>query len=109
MRAIQCTHTQTYPLWGCPAFGRTDDDRPTRKTLARFGYAHFESLRINEAGVGYRLGFNATGLGFSLDGGSYVESKPFSVGIGPAHSLGLEADILDGTIVSGSPFHEQVE
>ena len=74
----------------------------------RYGYAHFESLRIDEAGAGYRLGFNATGLPSPLEGDSYVESGAFTVGVGPAYRLELEEDILNGTIVSGSPFRDQV-
>lgn len=85
---------QTTHLRG-PAFGR-------------FGYAHFDSLYIKKAGVGYRLGFNATGLPSSLEGDSYVESDYFTVGIGPAYRLGMDDDILNGTIVSGSPFKDQV-
>lgn len=95
-----------------PAFPSSDRNRrlspPRPIELRRFGYAHFDSLRIKEAGVGYRLGFTATGLTSVLPGGSYVESEAFTVGVGPAYRLELERDILDGSIVSGSPFKEQV-
>ncbi|CAM9102436.1 unnamed protein product [Scytosiphon promiscuus] len=73
----------------------------------QYGYAYFNSLYINEAGVGYRLGFNATGLTTTFGGGSYVESSDFTVGVGPAYRLELEEDIFDGTILSGSPFEDQ--
>ncbi|CAM9692628.1 unnamed protein product, partial [Hapterophycus canaliculatus] len=73
----------------------------------RYGYAYFSSLYIKEAGIGYRLGFNATNLTSNLGGGSYVESTDFTVGIGPAYRLELEDDILDGAIISGSPFEDQ--
>lgn len=63
---------------------------------------------MKEAGVGYRLGFNATGLTSTFEGGSYVESSAFTVGVGPAYQLELEADILDGDMLSGSPFEDQV-
>lgn len=74
----------------------------------RFGYAYFETLRIRQAGVGYRLGFNATGAASKLEGAVYVESEAFTVGVGPAHRLELENDIFAEAIVSSSPFKEQV-
>lgn len=74
----------------------------------RLGYAYFDSLVIKQAGIGYRLGFTATGQTTALKGGNYVESESFSVGIGPAHRLEMEEDILDAVIVSGSPFVIQV-
>lgn len=47
-------------------------------------------------------------MGLTLEGDTYVESESFTVGVGPAHSLQLERDILNRTIVSGSPLQEQV-
>ena len=76
--------------------------------LGRFGYAYFETLRIKQAGVGYRLGFNATGLASDFEGTRYVESEAFTVGVGPAHRLELENDIFAEAIISSSPFKEQV-
>lgn len=58
--------------------------------------------------MGYRLGFIASGLASPLEGGSYVESEAFTVGVGPAYKLELEEDILYRPIVSGSPFPDQV-
>lgn len=72
------------------------------------GYAYFDNLVIKEAGIGYRLGFTAAGQTSALKGGNYVESEIFAVGIGPAHRLEMEEDILDAVIVSGSPFLLQV-
>lgn len=74
----------------------------------RFGYAYFETLRIKQAGAGYRLGFNVTGAASELEGTGYVESEAFTVGVGPAHRLELENDIFAEAIVSSSPFKEQV-
>ncbi|CAM9873260.1 unnamed protein product, partial [Discosporangium mesarthrocarpum] len=68
------------------------------------GYAGFPSLRIDKAGVGYRLGFN---ISFELEGGYYVESEAFTVGVGPAHQLRFDANPLNSTIFSGVPFREQ--
>lgn len=76
--------------------------------LGRFGYAYFETLRINQAGVGYWLGFNATGVASEFEGTGYVESEAFTVGVGPAYRLELENDIFAEAIVSSSPFKEQV-
>lgn len=82
---------------------------PSHRLLReRYGYAHFDSLYIKEAGIDYKLGFTATGLTSTFSGDTYVESSMFTVGVGPAYRLELEDDILGGTIVSGSPFEEQV-
>lgn len=74
----------------------------------RYGYAHFDSLYIKEAGIDYVLGFTATGLTSTFSGDTYIESSMFTVGVGPPYRLELENDILRGAIVSGSPFEEQV-
>lgn len=95
----------TLPLYYTISNGFTTDERAC---FGRFGYAHFDSLYIKEAGVGYRLGFSATGLTSTLAGGSYAESEAFTVGVGPAYSLRLEENILNSTIVSGSCFRQQV-
>lgn len=81
---------------------------PTFFLLGRFGYAYFETLRIKQAGIGYRLGFNATGVASEFEGTDYVESEAFTVGVGPAYRLELENDIFAEAIVSSSPFKEQV-
>lgn len=83
---------------------------PTSHRLfrGRYGYAHFDSLSIKEAGIDYKLGFAATGLTSTFGGNTYIESSMFTVGVGPAYRLELENDILGGAIVSGSPFEEQV-
>lgn len=83
---------------------------PTPHWLLRdsFGYAHFDSLSIKEAGIDYKLVFTVTGLTSTFSGDTYVESNMFTVGVGPAYRLELENDILGGAIVSGSPFEEQV-
>ena len=88
----------------------SDAIAPTHHLLPRdrYGYAHFDSLSIKEAGIGYKLGFTAAGLTSAFSGDTYVESSMFTVGVGPADRLELANDILAGAIVSGSPFEEQV-
>eukprot|EP00752_Nemacystus_decipiens_P003960 g3626.t1 len=73
----------------------------------QYGYAHFGSLSIMEAGIDYKLGFTATGLTSTFGGNTYIESSMFTVGVGPAYRLELEKDILEAAVVSGSPFEEQ--
>ena len=43
-----------------------------------------------------------------FEGTRYVESEPFTVGVGPAYRLELENDIFAYAIISSSPFKEQV-
>lgn len=81
---------------------------PIRLPLGRYGYARFDSLYIEVAGIDYRLGFTATDLTSTFEGDTYIESDRFTVGVGPAYRLELENGISDGAIVSGSPFEEQV-
>lgn len=68
------------------------------------GFANFDGLFINEAGMYYSLRFSTNLL---LDGPTEIISNEFSVGIGPAAQIALINDASDRAFMGGKAFTPQ--
>ncbi|CAM9319679.1 unnamed protein product, partial [Phaeothamnion confervicola] len=99
--------TVTAALVEAPQDGRLE---PAENVTVRVvsGYAAFAGLQIRRAGGDYRLAFRTA---LPLAGDRYVESKPFTVGVGPAARLewadGSPDPVGSGKVAAGSPLRNQ--